>query len=339
MQQLTFHIIYMPGTVRYLTPLLSSLLKWSTADFRLVSNGCNAEERELLSKLCAGCPRLSYVELPSQSPVAHGAALQQLQAINQEPQFCFMDSDIFATGPFLPSVSEAISRYKALFSCTPLWCKPGESILPPDHSEIQGRHSHTEDGICLGSTYFAIYDSDVLASIMKNEDVNFDVVRWEQIRSDHQKVLQEMRLNRQEYDTGKLINLLLHLRGHSSRFLDIPQLHHLGGFSRYSTDGRKAFSERLTASARMSGQFKIRRLISSLHSWIPFQRFRPLRRKLAQSKAIRYMSVMKYFSELMIAAVDGADPPTLLPIVDASMEERVASTAGALMELYERRAS
>jgi hypothetical protein len=75
---LVFHIIYVPGTVGYLLPLVPSLLRWSDCAFRLVANGCTEGEVAQLRAFTAGEPRAELLVIPTNRPLAHHDALNYL---------------------------------------------------------------------------------------------------------------------------------------------------------------------------------------------------------------------------------------------------------------------
>lgn len=329
-----FHIIYMPNTVRYLTPFVSSLLRWSDCTFKLVANGCDAAEEATLQQFCKNNSRLKFATLSVHEPVNHGMALNHLQSINRESTFCFMDSDIFATGPFMPEFTDRIDQYSGLFSGTPLWCIAGEGILSKEYPRMYGRYHHTESGICLGSSYFAIYDNQLLREVIRSTQIDFQSRFWPQIPKKHQQMLTRMGLARKAYDTGKLINLLMHHQGHKLWFCNVSTLPHLGGLSRFSADNATPILQRFTTAIRFLGKGEFRNLLLKLPYWIDFERLHLPRGKLAQRPLLRQASVQRYFTELIIAAVEKSTPPTWQPLVDDQKLERIRRVAAELQTLY-----
>ena len=90
----TFHIVYVPGTVRYLRLGVQSLLRQGESGYALVGNGLDAEEAGLLAALAEREPRVRYLDLGVDEPLKHGRALNRLAAAGREDPFAFMDSDI-----------------------------------------------------------------------------------------------------------------------------------------------------------------------------------------------------------------------------------------------------
>lgn len=328
-----FHIVYMPGSVRYLTPLVTSLLHWSNCSFRLVANGCDTFEQTMLDRFCQTNTRLEYMALPYPTPISHGQALTYLQALNQEPTFCFMDSDIFATGPFMPVMSEALNQFTGLFSCTPLWCTKQETIMQNDYARIFGRHNQTEGGLCLGSTYFAIYSNQSLSDVIAKDEIDFRAVPWSHVPDRHLSWLKQCGLGKEYYDTGKLLNLCLNERGYKLQFREVPTLHHIGGFSRFSINSASSWPQRLTTSIGLLLRRDWQRLLVKLPYWIRFEHRFP-RKKLVASKLARQVSVERYFSELIISAVENSPPPAWKPIGSRQMIARYDRAATSLMALY-----
>jgi hypothetical protein len=328
-----FHIVYMPGTVRYLTPLVRSLLEWSDCTFRLVANGCAPGEQHELERFCEKDARLVFISLPFSAPVAHGEALTYLQAENRADFFCFMDSDVFASGPFLPPFAKGSGRYSGQFSCAPLWCSPQETILPADYPRMYGRFHQTSDGLCLGSTYFAIYDNHALSEVIAGDKIEFSSYLWSGIPGLHQSWLQRQGLVKAYYDTGKLINLRLLARGYELRFREVPALHHLGGFSRFAVESSTLWSQRSGAAWRMLLKGNWRRLILAIPYWMRVEKYLP-GRLLADSILIRQVSAERYFSELIMSAVDGTPPPVARPVGDKQMSKIFERAANSLMAIY-----
>ena len=128
--ELNFNIVYTVGTVRYLRLLVFSLLKWSEASFRLVANGCSPEEAHMLEELCRSSSQLEFLALPSTTLLPHSDVLSHLQSMEQSQYFCFMDSDILATGDFVSEMAPYLGQYSAVFSATPIWCTEEEQVLP-----------------------------------------------------------------------------------------------------------------------------------------------------------------------------------------------------------------
>lgn len=236
---LQFHIIYTPGTVRGLLPFVDTLLRWSACAYCLVGNGCDDAETRLLRDRCAGEPRLTWRALPWPRKVEHGQALNWLFTASDQPYFCFMDSDILATGDFMAELRPALSGAAGLFSAWPITIKAAERILPDDCRFIGGRHSHTAAGLCLGGSYFAIYERAALARALAAAPDGFNRGYWAQLPWGTRRFLQGIGQERLFYDTGRVLNLYLQHQGGELRVQECAALLHLGSYSIYA-GGRAA---------------------------------------------------------------------------------------------------
>ncbi len=227
----TFNIIYTPGVVKCLRLFILSLLKWSDCSFRLVANGCLPEEVHDLRAFCRRYSRLEFLKLPSKTMMKHSSALNYLQMIEPSEYFCFMDPDILATNEFLHEFTPYLDHYVGVFSGFPIWCKNEEQILPETFPEMFGRHNMTSTGLCIGGTFFAIYNNKVLTELIQSTGISFNKYKWEEIPALYQKPLAQLGLKKNFYDTGKVLNLLLLNQGDSLIFKEIPSLKHIGGIS------------------------------------------------------------------------------------------------------------
>ena len=228
---LKFNINYIPGTAAYLQLFVFSLLKWSDCSFRLVANGCLLEEVRLLQELCDKSPRLEFFALPSKKMMSHSETLSYLQTLERSDYFCFMDNDIFATGNFLNQFIPYLGQYAGIFSCPPAWWKDEEQVLPSTFQRMGGRYNRTEDGLCLGGSYFAIFDNKLLTQTLRSTGMGFRRYWWGTIPSQYQRQLADIGLKKERYDGGKMPPLLLLTQGEQLIFRDSPDLKHIGGFA------------------------------------------------------------------------------------------------------------
>ena len=228
---LEFNIIYTPGTVKYLSFFVWSLLKWSDCCFRLVSNGCFPAERRYLQALCRQDERLECWTMPTKSSLPHGQVLNYLQAMSRADYFCFMDSDIFATGDFLADITAHLASHTGVFSGMPIWVKEEEEVMPHAFRQMVGTFNRTDRGVCLGSTYVALYDNHALTDVMQSTGIGFEEYHWHEIPEAIQEALMSLGLHKDSYDTGKVLNLLLLSEGAELLNLDSPALCHIGGTS------------------------------------------------------------------------------------------------------------
>ena len=332
-----FHIIYTPGTAIYLTPLVHSLLAWSDCTFRLVANGCLADEQAFLRHFCDSSTRLEFSALPTKKVVRHGQALAFLHEQTTSDHFCFMDSDILATGEFVEAFQHRLQHNRGLFSCNPIWCRSAEQILPDDAPVIHGRYNNTSAGLCLGSTYFAIYDNQLLTDFLRTTAVGFDGYQWSRIPPRDQETLSALGQRREGYDTGKVLHLLLLAQGEDLLFWNSPDLLHLGGFSRYQQHQtpnapRTFYSSQYSVTGNLSRLWA--RLLYSenmrnlLHAFP--SRYLPLR--------LRQIAVERYFSNLIVALCEKTPMPDIPRLSDHELTKDLQRASTALLALYQSKA-
>jgi hypothetical protein len=227
----TFNVIYVPGTVRALFDFVRSLAAHSAYRFRLVSNGCSAEEEALLATQATQHPQLAFASLESETILPHGEALQRLFRNESGEYFACIDSDIFAQGPFLTEAQSLLTEHVAIFSGLPVWLAPEERVMPRDCAFMSGRFSETADGECLGVSYCAIYRRTALETVMARTGVTFHARHWSELSVEQRALLATMRLEKRRYDTIKLVNLMLRQSGFSLRLCPEANLVHVGALS------------------------------------------------------------------------------------------------------------
>lgn len=283
-----FYIIYTPGTVKPLQLLLHSLLKWSDCTFCLVANGCARDEQRGLQQLCAEHPRLTYQALPSRKLMLHGDALNLLQAQTEADYFCFMDSDIYATGEFMTAFASLADRYSGLFSGMPLRYPQTGLTLPPAKAFMAGPYTHTETQLCLGTTFFAIYNNQVITEVRRATGIGFGKYRWAEIPTFYQTQLQALGLQYQLYDTAKLLNLVLHIHGYPLHYQPCPALRHIEAVSRFIVIQQQGWWRQLRA---LGGRWR-----------------RQLR---GQKVELTYDEMLPYLSKLLLALAQHKPLPSL----------------------------
>jgi hypothetical protein len=333
---LRFSIVYTTGTVKYLLLCVLSLLKWSNASFRLVANACSPEEVRLLQRLCETNPRLEYVAAPSRTIMRHGELLDYLQSLEDSQYFCFMDSDILATGDFLSEMSRCLTEYAGVFCGTPIWCKAEEQVLPEDLPSIPGHCNRTAEGLSLGSSYFAIYDNRILRQFMRSMPVGFNRYQWSDVPARCQSHLTQMRLEKTRYDTGKLLNILLVADGQPLCFQESVPLQHIGGIS---------------AQAARRSAMRLGKRPKSVH-WRPAKGLRRWIRRLARTHGatrpdegamddgLRALQVRRrksaiYFHQLFRSLFEDEPLPAIPQVGDGEIRRRVESATASIVSLYE----
>ena len=143
-----------------------------------------------------------------------------------------MDSDIFATGSFIDEFIPYIDQYCGVFSGTAMWLSKQEQIMSESYSKVGGRFNWTSDGLCLGSSLFAIYNNHVLTQLLNETALTFDKYHgWVTVPADICDDIARLGMRKKRYDTAKLVNILLISRGNRLFFRDSEKLCHLGGLS------------------------------------------------------------------------------------------------------------
>lgn len=285
---LCFHIIYIPGTVKSLQLLLHSLLKWSDCTFRLVANGCGADEMSTLQRLCADNPRLSFMALPTSQLMIHGDALNYLQAQCQDDYFCFMDSDIYAVAPFMPDFLPRLAQYSGIFSGMPLRYPQSGLPLPTGKAFWAGPYTHSATGVCLGTTFFAIYNNQVVSEMRRRTGIGFTKYQWATIPRAYQGQIAALGLRHELYDTAKLFNLVLHLEGHALHYQPCTALRHIEAVSRF---------------VAMQPASRWRRFRSYAGRW--------RRALMGQTIELTYDEALPHLSQVLQALADGQAVPPL----------------------------
>lgn len=312
MSSITFNIIYTPGTVQQLSFLVHSLLKWSNdCTFRLIANGCDTKEAQMLQAVCAGNPRLSYATLPTNTLILHGEALNYLQAQNSDDYFCFMDSDIYAVAEFMLTFEPLIDSYSGLFSAMPLRFPQSGLTLPKDTTFMAGPYTHSEERLCLGTTFFAIYNNQVISEVRRATGIDFRKYRWEEIPAFYQGQLQALGLQVQLYDTAKVLNLVLHLHGHALHYQPCPELRHIEAVSRLRFTQQLGWWRQLRA---LGGRWR--------------------RKVLGQKVKLTYDEALPYLSQLLWALANNRPIPQLPATATEPSRAWVRQTTEELLALH-----
>ncbi len=339
---LQFNIVYTPGTVKYLSLFVHSLLKWSDCSYRLVSNGCLPAERRFLERMSRQSPRLEYWAIPTKHSVPHGQALNYLQGMCRSDYFCFMDSDIFATGEFLSQLAPYDHQYAGVFSATPVWLHAHDAVLPETFQIMSGLHTRTDHGVCLGSTYFAIYYNQTLSSLIQATGVGFEEYSWDEVPAQYQDQLTRMGLAKRAYDTGKLLNLLLIAHGEQLNFVNSPALCHIGGTSFVALYDAmpETWKARLVSRLIHTGlQPLLRPILERRRSRAAYRAYRTLSpaeyRAIVSQRQRQRDPTRRYFFKLLGALFDDEPLPEVPSIGDVEIEARIELATREIIALYE----
>ncbi len=252
-----FNIIYTPYTVRPLNLFLISLIHNTSIRLRLVSNACPPDEVDLLHGLAALAPeRISVLVHPTTVMLPHPVLLNELQEMETGQYFAFMDSDILALGDIQPFLENLLQENAAVFSGSPVWAD--SPVLPDNHPKAGGRFMITEEGFCLGGTYFAIYDNAQVKHIRSAYGMSFSHSDWADLPTDIQDIIRQMGLQKERYDNAKVLNILLQHAGQTCIYTETLPIIHYGGLSRYLTVLDRHEEAMAYHKANRSGQEKMR---------------------------------------------------------------------------------
>ncbi len=336
---LTFNIIYTPGTVRYLTPFVRTLLEWSDCRYRLVANGCSPAECELLQAVCALNDRLELLVMPEQRMVPHGETLNFLHACTDSDYFCFMDSDILATGPFLDDFRAELEQAEVFSSCLPLWHNPRDITIPKHFRHMHGIHAYTDNGLTIACDYFVVYDKKTFDAARAATGADLAVCSWQQIAPGNQEVLRQLGQQRADYDSGKVLTLLMLARGARVRFHQSDKLQHIGGFTEVGTRHGALLYSRGTldqiVNALPGGMNRaLLRLADAWYAWrrAPVGNSRSENLNLA-SRIRRRSTTARYFYSLIVGLMDDKPVPAVPRLGDLVAEQRLANVSKSIREL------
>ena len=337
---MTFNIIYTPNSVNYLLHFIPSLLNCSPYNFCLVSNGCSPRERAILKKTVSQDKRLSYHCYPTNRMQIHGKVLTYLQSRCQEEYFCLMDSDIFATSPFknLEKIMEK-RNLTGLFSAMPIWVKESEYIFQSTFKSMVGTFNHTKKDICIGSTYFAIYNNDHLNQIIQHYGVCFDECSYLTLPKDIQNKLNRLGFPLLSFDTGKVINLFLNEHKFQLKNIKIPALYHIGGTS-YETNYQKQSLNWKRKILQMVQQTTLKKVLDKRRDYYFNKRFKGYTKEEIQinynQRILHRNPTRQHFLKLYLALANQQPLPPPPVFADIEITNNVAITHNLYIENFQK---
>jgi len=239
-----------------------------------------------------------------------------------------MDSDIFATGPFMDDFRSLLSGYDGVFSCLPEWCSDDERILHHDFPRVKGVHYRHENGHFLGVTYFAIYRNSVLNDFLRRHPVNFDRYVRETVPPEYREYLEGIDLMKDRYDTGKFLNILLQKEGRKLTYLHSDKLCHFSGFSGVTMKIREGKIPALFQKDRYSLMGRIVSLLKKLLNGEDVDKRvqEALNEHTKPVFHVRRIKINEYLKELLYCLHDGKKfRGSLMDVDDPWVRERVKS--------------
>lgn len=230
---LVFNIVWTGTTFGTLHPFATSLLDQSQARFRFVANACPADEVNAMRRYAdgAGDRVVEVFEVSSEDMLRHGTALDRvLDERDDGEHFCFIDPDILARGPWVPTLAATLTEHSATTSGRELWSD--HNVRPADHPGVNGEYFFDVDGFTFGSPHLAAYQRDVILATRQRWHVGFGAT-GNDLTAETRRHLDEAGRGYWVYDTAKVMNILLQLDGHSLVHQENDQILHIGGVAHY----------------------------------------------------------------------------------------------------------
>jgi hypothetical protein len=314
---LLFHIVFTPGTVRYLRLATLSLLEFSPYRYRLVANGLQADELRQLKRFCDSQRRLEYFAYPTRKMLFHSTLISILESMDKSEFFCFADSDIFATAPFHEELNIALRNYDVFSSGGRIGFSPEERA-----SGIAGPLVETDAGLPLATTFFAIYRRESLQHVIEKTGISFERYSCrEQIPEYALSCLNEMGIPQESFDTGKLMNILGSRFNMRFRYQDLDALLHIGGLTQGFELANAATQNHKLAGLRLfkkPSTIKLPRAVSARLG-------KPQRRRL---------EVGFFFATYLAALIDERALPEIPAAI--AVDKRIQRNCAVILGLYER---
>lgn len=303
-----FNIVVTGHTFWHLRYFVCSLVHNSDARFRLVANQCEPDALAVLDDYATAHPD-RVVEVMDVSPtemVAHGVAMDSVRASRDDGElFCFVDPDIKATGPFLHHFSEVLRSHAAVTSGKEVWTD--DNVVPEDHLGIGlgGRHFFHPDGFVYGTPHMAMYHRADLDDTCDRWGIGFGSAGPDLSAAATERLASAGHLYR-VYDTGKVVNILLQLDGHTLRHIDPDELIHIGGMSHF-----------LAPPAEASGEVET-------PSWAAY--------KGMDARLV----VARYTAALLRSLIEQRRGPVVPDGLEPAMEDRVLRVRHEVVDMVER---
>lgn len=287
-KELKFNIIYVGGTVELLLPLISTMLKFTTCHFRLVSNGCSKSEENRLINFAESDSRLSFYSFKTDKMLRHHDILNELLYVDDSKYFAFIDSDMLADADFTQGLLEELDLGKAVTTGLPIWHEKKDWVMPGKYNIMGGKYLRSHNDISLGVTYCAIYDRYATQAFMEESGIKFNIYYWNEIPSHYQQVLESLDMKKEFYDTAKVFNILWQQSGGTVCYKPAPGLIHLGGISGDSDLG--AISNKIRHFVISTLPFKVSGVIRSIYS-------KEFNTSIAESSDICYLAYRRRLTQ------------------------------------------
>lgn len=328
MPPLNFYIIITPSSLRFLRFAIWSLQKRQDLKVTLVANGLRNQEISLLKSFSSEI-QCNYISLQTKHVLSHGAALNLLIKQHNDDWFCFCDSDIVSLDPHANDV-QIDHQFKALSACDAMFW---------DDSEVKGvlgRCNRWPDGSPNLSSFFCIYHTETIKSLMNKYMIDFDNALFKNIKSYNiRQILNQKNIDAtsRKLDTGKVITAALELDNHLFSHIKIPSLLHIGGMSSWMLNGDK---DLIHAQYHLTDDDLYK--LASVDSWL-FN----LNAKTDSNDKIFYLrrqqrlSAARYCFQLISYYVDGTPKPTHT-LTDTNFVTKINNIENILKQYYDETA-
>jgi hypothetical protein len=297
-REVVWNLVFTPSTFRCFNLFTQSVLAMSDARVRLVANGCDPNDVALMRKFAARFgARVDVTPLPGSELLTHGRALTALYDTTHDgPLFCFVDTDVKATGRFMPRLLQALDAADVVTSGDVAWSD--DTVLPAGERNLAGRHAVDIDGFVYGTSYLAMYRREAVDRVRARWNITFEPYARAHLPSGAQEQLHAMGRDFDMYDTAKVLNILVQTEGGIVRHLAHPELFHVGGISQYLVHGDDTpwFAQR--------------------------------------GKGKQRWDFARWAARTLQALADGRPPPAVA--VDGLTEEQAATTRAELQDLVDR---
>ena len=271
----------------------------------------------MLRELCDQEDRFDFQSVSRSRMLPHGTLLDKLYEQEQSEVFAFMDSDCFATGNWFQQLAPHLRDNDAVFAGLPLWSEHWLHTLPSGSRLLADAYDRLDDNSVVGNSHFASYDMRVLSDCIRDTGCSFKMCYWREIPPSIQKELARAGKKLNWYETGKVLNILLGLRGHRCKSVRLPHLWHLGDMSSLVVRRRRL--------ADVLDRFGIMQPLLHLIRWLglredPMQGVSEEERERRRQYYLRRNSVSAHFGALLQCLEDGRPHPPIFQHKDEALE-------------------
>jgi hypothetical protein len=300
-----FTVVWTESVFTYLRYFVASQLDHSDARFRFLANGCPRSQIELLDAFAERHAE-QVVEVLDISPdrmIRHGDALDAVLRLRDDGDFfCFIDSDILATAPFVETFAEMLDgSCDAVTSGRGVWAET--DVVPVGHPGVNGEYFYSQSGYLFGSPHFGMYRRAPLVETLDRWGIGFGS-SGPDLEEAAKARLSAAGHDYWAYDTGKIANIFFQEDGNTLCHREHPALMHIGGVSHYLFVEDEDRAATLPGWARSMGD--------------------PTRFEVSR------------FTAAVLRALDEDRPPPSVPDgIEPAVADRLTGVRGALVDLVD----